>query len=289
MPSTIDTRREDPEPHHRIERTEAGEADVQDHVRLPEAVEALGGGAGEECDREDQEEHRLRADVTAARNRRCLEIAERARPLLRGQPPKAGLRHRERGEDRERRREHSARDHRQPEIDAGDRNAQPDADERAGVAELLPAREHATDSVDPDLVGDPRLLGAARERVAEAPDRPAREHGRDVVDGAGQHEPQAHHRPPDHEREPARVRVGDDTGRNLEDEDRELHRGPHEHELERVHADVLHEVDGTDREGDGEGEREPQLARVVDGRRRKASHRSSGSGAPTFTISLRRT
>jgi hypothetical protein len=143
---------EDPEPDDRVERAEAGQSDAQDHVGLPEPVEALRRRAREEDDRQDQQEHRLRADEPAARDRRRPQVAQRTCTFLGRAPPKARLRHRERGEDPVRGGEDPAGDDREPQVGARDRDAQPDPDEGARVAELLAAREYAPDALDADLV-----------------------------------------------------------------------------------------------------------------------------------------
>jgi hypothetical protein len=104
--------------------------------------------------------------------------------------------------------------------------------------ELLGAQEHPVDAFDADLVGDPGLVGAGGEREADAPQHlggeDREECGRQPLEqeaGADQHEA-------DDDREPAAVEVGDDAGRDLEEEAGELESGPDEHHLERVQSGV---------------------------------------------------
>ena len=109
----------------------------------------------------------------------------------------------------------------------------------------------------------------------------------DRHDEAGDDQPHAEHGPADEDREAAAVRVCDDAGRHLEQEDGELHHRPDEHELERVHADVAHEVDGADGERHGERERDPELARVVDRRGGQTPHGASSGSVRATSISTR--
>jgi hypothetical protein len=69
------------------------------------------------------------------------------------------------------------------------------------------------------------------------------------------------HQPSDPERESAADEVCDDAGRDLADEDRSLHHGPDQDELERVELRDSHEVHGYDnpcRQREEEPQREIQ-------------------------------
>jgi hypothetical protein len=103
------------------------------------------------------------------------------------------------------------------------------------------------------------------QRVPEQ-DRP------DVCEHADHDEGEAHDDVPDHDREATRGRVGHDPGRRLEDEHGELHHRPDEHELERAHADLGHEVVGRHREGEGLEKRGGGLVGVPDGAGGEAVH-----------------
>jgi len=69
---------------------------------------------------------------------------------------------------------------------------------------------------------------------------------------------------PHDDRAAASVGIGEDIGRHLEDEDGELERRTHEHELQRVQAYGLYPVDGGDRRVEHERQPEDHVDEEVD-------------------------
>ena len=205
-------------------------------VRLPQSVEALGGGAGEERDADDEQEDVVPAHELSARDGRRPHGAQRRAALLHRTALEAVLRHEEDARDPGQHRDDPAEDDPRPEVPRRDPDAEGGACDRAEVRELVPAQEHPADPVHAVLVRDPRLPGAAHEGAAD----PSQDHGEHdhPVDGDqaedDQRQPRQDH--PDDDREPPAVGVGDDAGRHLEEEDRDLAYRPEQDELERVHA-----------------------------------------------------
>src|SRR5690606_16874815 len=95
-------------------------------------------------------------------------------------------------------------------------DADADADERADLAKLCAAHIDAAYAFFAKLVGDPGLLGPAGEGVADAPDHLRQQDGDENRERAFEHEPEADQDDADDDRAPPAIDVGDDSGRDLE-------------------------------------------------------------------------
>src|ERR1041385_5152825 len=207
--------------------------------------------------------------LAAAPDRGSAEFRE-GRPALLARPAdEAGLRHEEDREERTGDRERAAEDHPCPERDRADPNLREEPEHRARLAPASRPEEDRAHLFLPDLVCDPGLLGAARECVREAPERPEGDDQRRRGDEADHDPGRAGADVAEDQRESAAVGVGHDPRRHLEEEDRRLHRGAHQHQLQRREVQVAHEVDGHD---DPRGQVQREVQGVVDGCRRKALH-----------------
>jgi hypothetical protein len=142
-------------------------------------------------------------------------------------------------------------------------------DDGARLPPASRAQEDRADLVRADLVGDPRLLGAAREGVSEPPGRPEGDDQPRRRDEAHGEPGDPHPEVADHERQTPAVRVRHDAGRHLEEEDRRLHRGSHQHELERREVKLADEVH---RHHDPRGHVAAEAEPVVDGGRPEPPH-----------------
>src|SRR5947207_2096859 len=80
---------EDPEPDHRVEVADGGQADVAQEMRLLQPVESLAGHAHEELDANQQENDRRRPRKPRAAERLGAELAHGLGPLGAGLSPAA--------------------------------------------------------------------------------------------------------------------------------------------------------------------------------------------------------
>ena len=258
------------------------EPDLANQVRLTEPVEGLAGCAGEERGCAQKEDERRAAGETRALACGHKELSQLRAFLVLLAPSKAGLGHGDECQQADGDGQRARDDDREAQVIRRDGDAEPEAEECARVAEPLAADEHGADLVRPHLVGDPGLVRAAHERVSEPPQRP-RDQDRDEVG----HEPDerpgdALQQDADDDRELPPVGVGEDTGRDLEDEDGYLHHGADEDQLQRVEPDLANEVDGDHDKG---RHREQELEGVEGCCRRRSPHSGllSGSEAIIFT------
>lgn len=185
----------------------------------------------------------------------------------------ATLPHQEDERRAERDGEGAADQERQVEGDGGEERAREHPEEGSEVVCLLATQVDPAEVFPAQFVRDPGLQGAADERVAGAPDKlrgqDRREGRQRPLEGEArpdQQETQDH-------RATAAVGVGQHARGYLEDQDGELQRRPHEHELQRVQADGLYPVDR--RDGRIKHERQPEghVDKEVDGVRSRAVHR----------------
>jgi len=245
-------------------------------VRLLQPVERLGGHAHEELDADEEEDHRRRPGVARAAHGGRTHLGQRGAAFGTGAPLEARLGHEQEAEEPGRDGDRTADDHARAQRQDPDRDLQDEPQDGTDVRDTGTSQEHPSDLVGADLIGDPGLFCAARERVREPPETPKGDDEPRRRDDAHEHPGRAHAHVPDDQRQPAAVRVGDDTRWNLEQEHGGLHRSPHEHELERRQVQLLHEVDGHDdpgRHGDED------LQRVVEPRRVRASQGPCSSGS----------
>ncbi len=175
--------------------------------------------------------------------------------LARRRAREAGLGHHEDQPHAERDLQEAADHDRHPQLDVREPDRHDDGDESADLTELLGPQEDAGERGLADLTREPRFGCPARERVGDAPEDLCGHDRGDVRVRAFQYEADTHPDVADDDREPPAVDVGDDAGRDLEDEDRGLHERPDEHQLERVQPGGLDPVEGRDREHDGREER----------------------------------
>ena len=213
-------------------------------MRLLQAVEALARHAAEDSDRDEEDDHRGGSRVSSSGHRGRSHLTERRVALLPGPAREAVFLHEhdagEAARDRERAAEHDARAQR---CDA-DRDLEEESHDRAGLAEAGGAEEDLAGSLGTAFVRDPRLFCAARERVRDPPQRPECDHEPRRGDEPDRDRRGSHPEVADDERQAPAVRVRDDAGRDLEEEDRALHRCPHEHELERGEVQRPDEIHG---------------------------------------------
>src|SRR5207302_430080 len=120
-----------------------------------------------------------------------------------------------------------------------------------------------------DLVGDPRLLGAARERICDPPQRPEHDHEPRRGDEADDEPRRPHAEVADDQRQPAAVRVRDDSRRHLEEEDGAFHCCPDGDELKRREVQRADEVH---RQHDPRRHSQPEAEAVVERLRGRAPH-----------------
>ena len=220
-----------------------GKADVAQEVRLLQAVERLARGADEQLDTDQEQDRRRRPGIARARGGGRPHRRERRAPLLARPPAEAVLGHEGEAAEAAGDREDAAEDHARAERDHSDADLREQPEHRADLAVARAAQEDAADVLEADLVRDPGLLGAAREGVREAPERPERDDQPRRRDEPDREPGDAHPEVADDQREPAAVGVGHDAGRHLAEEDRRLHRRPHQHELERREVQLAHQVD----------------------------------------------
>ena len=162
-------------------------------------------------------------------------------------------------------RDHDTTDeHRQAQRDEAQGNAARDRNERHEAADLCRAEVHRLHVFDADFVGKPGVLGTTREGVAETPDGPGHDYGPRLRDEGREGDRGPHDEVADDDREAAAHHVGDDPGRDLADEDRDLHERPNEDELQRTHADGLHEVDRGQGPHEGVAESRPGGPEIPD-------------------------
>ena len=135
--------------------------------------------------------------------------------------------------ERERDRRTAGDEEGQPEVDQGQGYRRPDAEQAGDAGDLGAALVRRAEPFRSELVGEPRVLGAAAERPREAPQRHAGDDPTDVRQGADADHGQAGQERAGHDGGLAGVRVGDDAGGDLEQEVGDLERGPREDELER--------------------------------------------------------
>ena len=149
--------------------------------------------------------------ISSSRGAARARTARRATAVLLSSPSavastlrpahEAGLGHQQRAGDPARDRHRAADD----DCGAQRQNAEADereqADERTGVLEPRTSQKDVRDLLHTDLVGDPRLVRAARERVRDAPERPQRDDERGRVDDADEQPGDSHAEKPDDERQ----------------------------------------------------------------------------------------
>src|SRR5512133_1641549 len=115
---------EDAEPDNRVEAEELRQPDVADEMRFPQPIEALGGGAGEEGDADDEEEDVVPAhELPAGDGSRCHRLQRRG-SLLDRPADEAVLRHYEDAGDSGQDGHHAPEDDPGAEVLRGDRAAQ---------------------------------------------------------------------------------------------------------------------------------------------------------------------
>ncbi|MEU4393008.1 hypothetical protein [Kribbella sp. NPDC023855] len=129
--------------------------------------------------------------------------------------------------------------HRQAQTQQAERAGGDDADDPAGELDLLGPDEDRRDLLLADLVGDSGLVGAGGEGEAETPQHLRGENREERRHQPLQQETRADEGEADDDGQPPAVEVGDDAGRDLEQEAGDFERRSDQDELQWAEADSL--------------------------------------------------
>ena len=169
------------EPNNQAETADLGERRPPEEMELRETIESLGGHAVERRDDQHEDE-----DVVPAHRANALgERADHALALAVHRSVEVLLGHEERHREPEHHPSDTGDDDRQAEVGRGERDGHRDAEQRTELPGLRPSQVELGRLVLADLVGDPRLLGAAHERPAEPPQRRAEDEQAEGLERAG--------------------------------------------------------------------------------------------------------